>query len=127
MGVLLDFYEAVNNQGGAMQTIKLIDRTARVVAFVHAPMGAIVGLPLAILGALMAPTFASSIESAMVVVIAVTIVVWVMISCLKPDTIAPRLLRGRRLRFIMIRVPIYLFALAGIAWWASYSYLRWKT
>ena len=110
-----------------MQTIKLIDRTARVVAFVHAPMGAIVGLPLAILGALMAPTFASSIESAMVVVIAVTIVVWVMISCLKPDTIAPRLLRGRRLRFIMIRVPIYLFALAGIAWWASYSYLRWKT
>jgi hypothetical protein len=75
----------------------------------------------------MAPTFASGIESALVVVIMVTIVVWVMISCWKPDTIAPRLLRGRRLRFVVIRVPIYLFSLAGIAWWASYSYLYWKT
>jgi hypothetical protein len=103
-----------------MRTIKLVDRTARVVAFVHAPMGALIGLPLAILGALMAPTFASSIESALVVAAVVTIVVLVMISCLKPDTIALKLLRGRRLRFIVIRVPIYLFSLVGIAWWASY-------
>ena len=110
-----------------MQTTKLIDRTARVVAFVHAPMGLILGLPVAMLGALSAPTTASSLESVLVIVIGVTIVVWVMVSCVKPDKIAPRLLRGRRLRFVVIRVPIYIFALAGIVWWASYLYLHWKT
>jgi hypothetical protein len=108
------------------QNTKIVDRLLRVIAFVHAPMGAILGLPLIMLGVLMAPTFVSIVGSVLAVMIVVTIVVWVMICCVKPDAIALRLLRGRRVRFVVVRIPIYFFALAGVAWWASYSYIRLK-
>jgi hypothetical protein len=110
-----------------MQPTKTIDRLLRVIAFVHAPMGAILGLPLVMLGVLMAPTFVSSVGSVLPIATVVTIVVWVMICCVKPDTIAPRLLRGRRVRFVLVRIPVYLFALAGITWWALYSYIQLKS
>jgi K+-transporting ATPase A subunit len=110
-----------------MQTSKIVDRFLRVVAFIHAPMGAVLGLPLLMLGAIMAPTFGSGLQSVLVIAMLVALVAWVMIGCVKPDTIAQRLLRGPRLRFLLIRVPIYLFALAGISWWASYSYIHLKT
>jgi hypothetical protein len=110
-----------------MQATKLIDRLLRVIAFVHAPMGAILGLPLVMLGVLMAPTFVASVGSVLAIMIVVTIVVWVMICCVKPDTVALRLLRGRRVRFVVVRIPVYCFALAGITWWASYSYIHLKS
>jgi len=92
---IVDVLWRTHGGGLSMQSTKIIDRLPRGIAFVHAPMGAILGLPLVMLGALMAPTSVSSVASVLAVMIVVTIVVWVMICCVKPDTIAPRFLRGR--------------------------------
>jgi hypothetical protein len=119
--------DVMPSRSPSLPVAKTVDRLLRLIAFIHVPLGTIIGFPLVMLGALMAPTAISKISSVLAIAIVLALGGCVMMGCMKPDTIAEKLLRGPRIRFLLIRVPIYIFALAGITWWASYAYIHLKT
>ena len=61
--------DVMPSRSPSLPVAKTVDRLLRLIAFIHVPLGTIIGFPLVMLGALMAPTAISKISSVLAIAI----------------------------------------------------------
>jgi succinate-acetate transporter protein len=106
-----------------MKTTTVLDRIVRGIALLTAFGSFWVVLGMGIM-ANDSNTTAGAVASIVIISVGVALCSWVVICSLRPSLFTGTFYRWYRVRFVLVIVPVYAFALAGIWWCVSQLYWR---